>query len=95
MAKAYMEEIMTLLKEIKATKLTNGYSGPDISMWDAEVPKGSLDIENEKYFWYHHTHGKNHLIYVARVYGVRLLYFIKNRHVQQLKMRPQLNTFRN
>ena len=49
---------MELLTPIDTTGLAEGAATPDLSMWDAAVPKASLDIENDRYFWYHHTHGE-------------------------------------
>ena len=48
LARAYMEEIMEeLLGPIGITGVEEGAGVPDISMWDPEVPKGSLDIEGK------------------------------------------------
>ena len=58
LATAYMEEIMELLEPIGMTSVKPGAGTPDLGMWDPEIPKGSLDIDTETYFWYHHTHGK-------------------------------------
>ena len=58
LARAYMEEIMGLLEPIGATGVKGGASYPDLTMWDQEIPKGSLDIDRSTYFWYHHTHGR-------------------------------------
>ena len=58
LARAYMEEIMELLEPIDTISVSPGAPVPDLSMWDAEVPKASIDHEGDKYFWYHHTHGQ-------------------------------------
>ena len=56
MAFAILEEIMSLLAPINATKVIPNGGGADIGMWDG-VPKGSLYSADENYFHYHHTDG--------------------------------------
>ena len=53
-----MREVMTLLKPINATNLNLGGVGGDITFWIRDgVPGGSLDNENSKYFYFHHSNG--------------------------------------
>ncbi|KAJ3665615.1 hypothetical protein Zmor_001105 [Zophobas morio] len=52
-----VQEVMKLLAPINATGVRQSPSvGSDIYMWTSkEVPGASLDTENDKYFWYHHS----------------------------------------
>ncbi|XP_063909153.1 carboxypeptidase Q-like [Zophobas morio] len=52
-----IQEVMKLLAPINATRTRQSPSvGSDIEIWTSEgVPGGSLDTENDKYFWYHHS----------------------------------------
>lgn len=53
-----MSGIMSLLKPINVTKLRVGDVDGDITFWVREgVPGGSLDNENSKYFYFHHSNG--------------------------------------
>ena len=63
LGKAYIEEIMQLLSPIGITGVADGAGVPDLGMWDADIPKGSLYIDRSKYFWFHHTHGNAILVY--------------------------------
>ena len=57
-ARAIMEEVLSLLKPINASKLADRADGGDVSFWiKAGVPGGSLDNENGKYFYFHHSNG--------------------------------------
>ncbi|XP_042238568.1 carboxypeptidase Q-like [Homarus americanus] len=65
-ATCIMREILHLLQPINATQvcccltqvLAPMYGGPDITMWEkVGVPTGSLHSPDERYFWYHHSHG--------------------------------------
>jgi carboxypeptidase Q len=57
-ATAIMQEVVRYLKPIGADQLFGDGEGTDISPWeDAGVPGVSLANRNEKYFWYHHSHG--------------------------------------
>ncbi|XP_063909154.1 carboxypeptidase Q-like [Zophobas morio] len=52
-----IQEVMKLLAPINATGTQQSPSvGSDIEIWTSEgVPGGSLDTENDKYYWYHHS----------------------------------------
>ncbi|XP_044258643.1 carboxypeptidase Q-like [Tribolium madens] len=52
-----VQEIAKLLAPINATKTRQSSSvGSDIEIWTGNgIPGASLDTENDKYFWYHHT----------------------------------------
>lgn len=57
-AHAIMEQVMNLLKPINASRLAKRAEGGDVSFWiRAGVPGGSLDNENGKYFYFHHSDG--------------------------------------
>ncbi|PFX28063.1 carboxypeptidase Q-like [Stylophora pistillata] len=57
-ASVVMEEVMQLLKPINVTNLKVTNVGGDITFWIEEgVPGGSLDNENSKYFYFHHSNG--------------------------------------
>lgn len=46
-----------MLSPINATQMRQSPSvGSDIEIWTGDgIPGASLDTENNKYFWYHHT----------------------------------------
>jgi carboxypeptidase Q len=52
-----INEIMQLLAPINATQTRQSPSvGSDIEIWTSDgIPGASLDTQNDKYFWYHHT----------------------------------------
>ena len=51
-----MHEIMKLMAPINANKLSLGPGGSDLTLlYEKGVPVSSLDYENERYFYYHHT----------------------------------------
>lgn len=53
-----IEEVSTLLTPIQATATPDGDGGADIgALYEQGVPVLSLEVENSKYFHYHHTHG--------------------------------------
>lgn len=53
-----MHEIMKLMAPINATRLSLRPDGSDVMFLYAEgVPVASLDNENDRYFYYHHTSG--------------------------------------
>jgi len=53
-----MREVVKPLKSIGADNLLPNGEGTDIGPWiSAGVPGASLYNENEKYFWFHHSHG--------------------------------------
>ena len=56
-AKAIVTEIMKYLKPYNASLVSEGGGGTDIEFWFPSVPGGSLDNENEDYFFYHHSNG--------------------------------------
>ena len=58
---------MRLLEDEGTTGVADGAHHPDLNMWEDEIPKGSLDTKNENYWWYHHTHGENLLLYKLSV----------------------------
>ncbi|XP_074654047.1 carboxypeptidase Q-like isoform X1 [Tubulanus polymorphus] len=59
-AQAYeiMKNVMQLMSPIGATKISPGYTGEDALFWvKAGVPGLSLNNDNRKYFYYHHSDG--------------------------------------
>lgn len=53
-----MKEVLNLLKPINASALNPTDVGGDITSWVKNgVPGGSLSNQNEKYFYFHHSHG--------------------------------------
>ena len=57
-----MKEVMNLLKPINASNLRvlPNFNGGDNNNWVLHgVPGASLDTQNDKYFFFHHTEGKN------------------------------------
>ena len=55
-ARNILYEIADLLDPIGAGKITNWGRAPDIAILNDEgVPVMSLNVDNSKYFWYHHT----------------------------------------
>lgn len=53
-----MQQVGQLLAPINATLVTDGGDGTDIDPWmEAGVPGASLANENDRYFWFHHSHG--------------------------------------
>lgn len=56
-ARAMLQDIIQLLEPIGATNLAASGGGADISpLMQQGVPGMGLDVDREKYFWYHHTH---------------------------------------
>ena len=54
--KEIIQDIHSLMKTIRANKLTDGGRAADIAALNDEgVPVMSLKVDNKKYFWYHHT----------------------------------------
>lgn len=52
------QEACTLLEPLGVTYVRNGHTGADTSPLEAKgVPVLSLNVEDSKYFWYHHTEG--------------------------------------
>ena len=57
-AKAIVTEIMKYLRPYNASMVFDDADGTDINWWlPGGVPGGSLDNENEDYFFYHHSNG--------------------------------------
>ncbi|XP_050728749.1 carboxypeptidase Q-like [Eriocheir sinensis] len=58
-ATCLLREVLRLLHRINATQVTSPMKGgPDIKVWQQlGVPTGGLLNDNERYFWYHHSHG--------------------------------------
>ncbi|XP_065187047.1 carboxypeptidase Q-like [Sycon ciliatum] len=57
-AKAIVTEIMKYMAPFNASTVFDGADGTDIDWWFKNgVPGGSLDNENEKYFYFHHSNG--------------------------------------
>ena len=57
-AQCVMHEIMKLMAPINATELSLQADGSDVMfLYEEGVPVSSLDNENERYFYYHHTEG--------------------------------------
>ena len=55
-ARKVVYDIADLLDPIGAGKITNWGRAPDIAILNDEgVPVMSLNVDNSKYFWYHHT----------------------------------------
>ena len=55
-AKKIVQEISKLLEPIAANKITDGGRAADVSpLNDEGVPVMSLQVDDTKYFWYHHT----------------------------------------
>ena len=55
-ARKILYDIADLLDPIGAGKITNWGRAPDIAILNDEgVPVMSLNVDNSKYFWYHHT----------------------------------------
>ena len=55
-ARKILNDIADLLDPIGAGKITNWGRAPDIAILnDERVPVMSLNVDNSKYFWYHHT----------------------------------------
>lgn len=56
-ARMMIEEIGTLLEPIGANQIKRGGGGADIGpIMQEGVPGAGLNVEETKYFWYHHTH---------------------------------------
>jgi len=52
------QEACTLLEPLGVTYVRNGHTGADTGpLEDKGVPVLSLNVEDSKYFWYHHTEG--------------------------------------
>ena len=56
-AKAIVTEIMKYLRPYNASAIIDGADGTDIEWWLPGVPGGSLENENQDYFFYHHSNG--------------------------------------
>eukprot|EP00117_Sycon_ciliatum_P020863 scpid56270/ scgid18454/ Carboxypeptidase Q; Plasma glutamate carboxypeptidase len=57
-AKGIVSEIMQYMQPFNASKVIDGADGTDIEWWfNKHVPGGSLENQNEKYFYYHHSNG--------------------------------------
>ncbi|XP_013390053.1 carboxypeptidase Q-like [Lingula anatina] len=61
-AAVIMEKVASLLKPINASKvnrLKDRVDGEDISQWQTQsnVPGASIDTQNDKYFFFHHSNG--------------------------------------
>lgn len=57
-ALAILRQVGALLKPIGADSITTGGGGADIApLMRQGVPGAGLDVEGERYFWYHHTNG--------------------------------------
>ena len=55
-AYAVMQEVSKLLERIEAGKITRGGGGADIGpIMALGVPGAGLQVDGERYFWYHHT----------------------------------------
>jgi len=53
-----MQTISLSLASINASSVTTGGEGTDIDPWmNAGVPGASLDNQNDRYFWFHHSEG--------------------------------------
>lgn len=52
------QDACTLLEPLGVTYVRNGHTGADTSpLEDKGIPVLSLNVEDSKYFWYHHTEG--------------------------------------
>ena len=57
-AQCTMYEILKLMAPINATQLTIRLAGSDVKeLHKRGVPVSSLDTQNERYFYFHHTEG--------------------------------------
>jgi carboxypeptidase Q len=57
-ATAVMQEVVQLLAPINTSYVFPNGDGTDISPWvEAGVPGASLHNQNDKYFYFHHSHG--------------------------------------
>jgi len=53
-----MTQVGQLLKSVNTSLVTTGGEGTDIDPWmSAGVPGASLANVNDRYFWFHHSHG--------------------------------------
>lgn len=57
-AKAIVAEIMKFMQPFNASQMYDDADGTDINWWFQKgVPGGSLENQNDKYFYFHHSNG--------------------------------------
>ncbi len=61
-----MNQIAAFLEPINATVVGEGGATTDTAMWqEAGVPLASIRTQNDRYFYFHHTHGDTMSVYTS------------------------------